>query len=36
MHVLSNILGDSDSKKNEDNESMAEEDLKNNIIIDSG
>ena len=35
-HVLSNIVGDLGSKSNEEQGSMAEEDPKNNIILDSG
>ena len=35
-HVLSNIVGDLDIKENEEQNSMSEEDLNNNIIIDSG
>ena len=35
-HVLSRIVGDSYRKVNEEQDSMAEEYLKNNIILDSG
>ena len=33
-HMLINIVGESDSKANEEQNSMTEEDLKNNIILD--
>ena len=36
MYVLSNIVGDLDITVNEEQKRMAEEDLKNNIILDSG
>ena len=32
--MLINIVGESDSKANEEQNSMTEEDLKNNIILD--
>ena len=35
-HMLSNILGYLYSKSNEEQNSVEEEDLKNNIILDSG
>ena len=35
-HVLSNILGDLDSKSSESKNRIVEEDLKNTIIIGSG
>ena len=35
-HGLSDIVGCLDSKENEEQNIMAEEDLRNNIVIDSG
>ena len=34
--MLSNIVGDSDSKAKEEQGSMSEEELNNNITLDSG
>ena len=36
MRVLSNIVGDSYSKSNEEQDNIEEEELKNNIILESG
>ena len=35
-HVVRNIVGDLDKKSNKEQNRMAEEDIKNNIILDSG
>ena len=35
-HVVRNIVGDLDKKPNKEQNRMAEEDIKNNIILDSG